>query len=208
MERTKDFDFNVTLLKYFWNNRDRNYINKPSGIMKQKFLFFYNMFAKINSKKYTITNLKAFKNGPVYYDIFRCSHDELLEQTDIREQKIDDNIANITMTLLYLYKNTISNLTHNLDLWKKVYTNIKDNEINEDDISEDDVLKLTYLYNETKNVCQNYYIFISKYEVPLLLLNKQKNYIINNYYDIIRNYDSEDKCPTYVNIENGELYFD
>ena len=28
MERTKDFDFNVTLLKYFWNNRDRNYINK------------------------------------------------------------------------------------------------------------------------------------------------------------------------------------
>ena len=80
--------------------------------------------------------------------------------------------------------------------------------MSEADFSETDAFKIELLFNETKNVLENYSIFYNKYEVPLLIIKEKKNYIVNNYYEILQSYKPNEKYPTYVTEENGELYFD
>ena len=208
---SKGFEFNVALLKYFWNNRERKIIYNPSGIMKQKFLFFYNLFAKINNKHCTFENLKAFKNGPVYYDIYKETKTKNLVYLEklkvITPFQIDEEIAQVTLQLLYLYKNNMSTITHSFDLWSKVYNAFGTKDIKESDITKEDFDKATLLYNETKNVLKNYSIVFNKYDVPFIIDKGKKNYIVNNYYDELQ-FNTENKYPIYVTEENGELYFD
>lgn len=205
---TEGFSFNVNLLKYFWDNRERSFIPSLSGVMKQKYLFFYNIFAKLNDKKYTLDNLKAFKNGPVFYDIYtETKNGVLLEQTDVKNMPIDHEIANITMTLMYLYKSNISTITHALDIWKSAFGK-ESNDISEKFLTQKDKFMLKTLFKETKDVYNNYLIYYNKYDVPLLFKKEEKNKIINNFYDTLQSFTVENKCPTYVSLVNGEICFD
>ena len=58
-------DRKLALLKWL-DIKNSNY----SNLQTQKFLFFYEMFQFISNKDYDITNLKAYKNGPVFSDIY------------------------------------------------------------------------------------------------------------------------------------------
>lgn len=203
----KEFDFKLTLLKYFWDNREKSILKSPTGVMKQKYLFFYNMFAKVNNQPYTLSGLKAFKNGPVFQDIYKAAQkNPRLESSNFAVQKINDDLAKITVFLLELYGSRISAASHKFDLWQNAYSRANKT-IEDEDITEDDIFKIKCLFEETKYALENCSLYFNKHRVPLLLPKEKKNYIINNFEDELNSLELEEIIPVYVTEENGVINF-
>lgn len=202
------FCLNVSVIKYFWNKRNRSIFPKPSGIVKQKYLLFYNLFSMINDKPYTFENVVAFKNGPIYSDVYHeTKNNVFLESLDCNNIEIDKKIADLTLQLMYLYKEMVSTVTHNFEFWQKAF-NRADKHIHEDDITDNDRFGLKVLYNEIVEVNKNYNIFFNDNGVPLLLKKEQSSVLKKDYKQELNSYNNTNKCPTYVVLDNGEVYFD
>lgn len=170
----KDRDFKIGLLKEFWNRRNQGLVPASSegmGIKKQKFLVFYNLLAQSLSKPFTLDGVKAFEQGPVYYDIYAyvSKTGRFLEQEKIEKQTYSEDILNATLKLVESESHeSLSEITHSFDLWKNKYDEnydediIKDNfqydknNIYEEDISTKDNMVLKVLYDYYLNIYNNY----------------------------------------------------
>lgn len=170
----EDKDFKIGLLKEFWNKRDRSLVppsEKGMGIKKQKFLFFYNLMARSLGENYTLSRVKAFEQGPVYYDIYAYVKQtgRYLEQETIKEQEYSRNIINATLRLVESESSkSISDITHALDLWKVNYDKhfdeeqlkenilFDENNVNEEDITSKDNNIIKTLYRYYSNLYENY----------------------------------------------------
>lgn len=172
--KLEDKDFKIGLLQEFWNRRNRDLVPPSApgtGVKKQKFMVLYNLIAKTMGEPHTLANLKAFEEGPVYYDIY--SHimktNEFLEQKSIEPQNYNEDILNATLRMIESESYTsLSEITHALDLWSSNYDpEYNENIINEDfkynknnidpeDITDKDnnILKVLYEYN--LNLYNNY----------------------------------------------------
>lgn len=170
----QDEDFKVGLLQEFWEKRDQNLV-PPSGdgmgIKKQKFLIFYNLMARSMDEKYTLSTVKAFEQGPVYYDIYSYikTTGNFLEQKSIKKQNYSEDILNATLRLVESESSqSLSDFTHSLDLWKENYDkDFKEipteesivfdrNNIGEKDISSKDEMYIKTLYKYYNNIYNNY----------------------------------------------------
>ncbi|MGV8905912.1 MAG: hypothetical protein ACOH15_04880 [Acetobacterium sp.] len=163
----EDKDFKIGLLKEFWDQRNRDFVPASEhgiGIKKQKFLVFYNLIARSLGETYTISNMKAFKEGPVYYDIYSYIKEtnEYLEQKTIKNQTYSKDIINATLRLVESESyDSLSKITHSLNLWKKKFDKEYDEEIigndfkydknnieSEDIVDEDNkIIKILFEYN-------------------------------------------------------------
>lgn len=202
-----DGNFKIGLLKEFWDRRNRELVppsGKGIGIKKQKFLVFYNLFANTLGKENTLENLKAFKQGPVYYDVYSHikSTNEYLEQRRVPKQIYCEDIINATKILLESESHeTLSNLTHTLDLWKNNYDSdydesiikqdfqFDDNNIELKDISNRDKKLLRILYEYNLNIFNNYNLIKIKNKLYAIEKENQDKImlIINSDNQIIKN---------------------
>lgn len=149
MYTTDTFKFNSALLNWALGATKKDgFDNYLSGIKKQKFLFFYNLFAYLSGVHFTFDTLKAYANGPVYYDIYSYSLSDNHKfygeyvSTITKYQKfsdlIDFNIAKISFYLVNSMTNDqVSDLTHHFDFWKNsrntITTNINLGEMSQKD---------------------------------------------------------------------------
>lgn len=172
----EDRDFKIGLLKEFWDKRDQSLIpakkNVGLGLKKQKFLFFYNLMAKESGEPYTLSNLKAFKQGPVYYDIYsyiKQNNNKHLERESITPQSYPEDIINAALTLIEMESpSSLSDITHQLDLWIKNYDSnyneeiiknefkYESNNIYHNDITEKDYMIIRTLKEFSLNIYRNY----------------------------------------------------
>lgn len=200
-----DAEFKIGLLKEFWNRRDRTLV-PPSGvgmgIKKQKFLAFYNLFANTLGEENTLENLKAFDQGPIYYDIF--SHikrtNEYLEQRVVPKQNYCEDIINATTTLLESESHdTLSELTHSLDLWKNNFDSNYDETIIEEDFEYDNNnIELEDITTKDKGLLK------ILYEYNLNLYNNYDLIGINNKLYAIEK-ENQEKILSVINSDNERI---
>lgn len=209
---TKSFKAKVSLLQEFWNKRDQKLIPSKQnqiGIKKQKFLAFYNLFSYVNEKDYTFDKMAAFKDGPLYTDInsFVKKYPNLfIEELEIdNEFKINEEESAVSLLMTEaLSSETLSNLTHTLDLWKN-NVNQKDDSIDETDITQSDKDKIRVLYNHYNFVKDNYELYKNSRTV-IALDKRYKEQIINGYFAVVDSlYDEDDLLL--ITLHEGELIY-
>ena len=147
-----------TKLAWLYKNSD----GSLSPLQLQKFLFFYEMFSKINGNKYNISSLRAFPNGPVFSNVYG---DYLYDRPNLLEKLnqitdfsiICDRVANISQLIIEsMTENELSSLTHKFDLWsvheKEIELGHRNITIKEKDISNKDVNQIEILFKYYSNL--------------------------------------------------------
>jgi hypothetical protein len=187
MFNTESFIFNCALLNWATNHtkeiKSSNYL---ASVRAQKFLFFYNLFAHVNEKPHTFVKLKAFINGPVYYDIYAyCKTripgislyvDHITHHGDF-STIIDNNIAIISYNLVNsMTVDQLSSLTHTFEFWKNSHS-VSGQDITIDNLSSNDEKFAKWLYQFWNNLIENYFCFKS---------NSNYFYINNADFDSIQ----------------------
>lgn len=198
---------------------DEGLLNELSPLQIQKFLFYSEMFNRETGEEYSLKKLRAYKNGPVYSDVYgdvTYRKSELLEEIKPIVLPFNDNELNnlkkaafITMTH---NDNELSSLTHRLDLWKSKEQRINANEQNisiyEHDITESDSEALKKLYNYAQDL--NEYKVISIGD-KVFLFNAEDEYELKGEMlqtlELLSNDDSLVN-PVYVDIEDGVMVID
>jgi len=92
----------------------------------QKFLLFYEIVSKIENVEYDLTKLKGYADGPVFSDVYGDYryNSETFNQAIVitlaeNEVMINDDIASFCLFLIQTQtREELSELTHELDLWK------------------------------------------------------------------------------------------
>lgn len=150
MNYSESFKFNTALLNWaLFANKEKGFDSYLTGLKKQKFLFFYNLFAYISDKTYTFEKLKAYKNGPIYQDIFTYAKSEeheyhgnyITKLTRFQDYShvINEKIAKISFYLVNSMTNDqVSEITHHFDFWISSFNNSQDKNIYLDNISQKD----------------------------------------------------------------------
>lgn len=144
-------------IKLAWLYRRSN--TTFSSLQIQKFLFFYEMFSKINDEEYNIKSLQAWANGPVFSNVYgdyvydRPTLIEKIENiTDDALSVVCDKTASMCQLVIEsMTENELSDFTHNFDLWKthkpEIDEGVKQIPIVNEDISEKDLFIMKELYN-------------------------------------------------------------
>lgn len=114
----------------------------------QKFLFFYESFRKLDTNEGDFSSLKAYKNGPVYSDVYGdYTHRKSILVNELKSNNnhdsVDEDLAERTYLLISLLNQTeLSELTHELNVWnihqEKIERNVKHIEIQETDFTKKD----------------------------------------------------------------------
>lgn len=219
---SEDFFKKAFVLTKFWNERDRklNPAGSGIGIKKQKILFFYNVFSKVNNKEYSFENLKAFKDGPVYNDIY---YEVTVKNVFIEYLNIPENIsANeeefkiAEIIVSSLTNDQLSELTHKYNCWRKKYSidyvdkvdahDMDFNNIMPEDFDEHDELITKSLFDYFSNIYKNYILHKSKNNI---LAIKKKDYekVVNELSSAL-DYIEENINPVRIELEDGGIVID
>ena len=208
-------DRKLALLKWL-NIKNSNY----SNLQTQKFLFFYEMFQFINNKDYDITNLKAYKNGPVFSDVygFQSYEKDFLESTvnannDTSYNVDKENVEKALFLTSTMTDTELSDLTHQLDMWKSKKKLIDDGKkqipIELSDISSEDKEKLKKIY-KTALLIDNFKII--KIANKIFLIKKEElNDLTDEHYEVLDLLSQENDLinPVYLSIDGeGVLLVD
>ncbi len=117
----------------------------------QKFIFFYECACKFKGYSYDFSNLKGYKNGPVFspvwgdytkerneFDIAACEQYEINQKTYI----FSEIVQKIDFLVKTCNEIELSRLTHTMNIWKCKRHRIMSNEyqvpLSEDDFNSDD----------------------------------------------------------------------
>lgn len=208
-------DRKLALLKWL-NIKNSNY----SNLQTQKFLFFYEMFQFINNKDYDITNLKAYKNGPVFSDVygFQRYEKDFLESTvnannDTSYNVDKENVEKALFLTSTMTDTELSDLSHQLDMWKSKKKLIDDGKkqipIELSDISSEDKEKLKKIY-KTALLIDNFKII--KIANKIFLIKKEElNDLTDEHYEVLDLLSQENDLinPVYLSIDGeGVLLVD
>lgn len=206
----------LNLLKWLENNISDNV--RITNLQKQKFLFFYEMFQIIDDLDYNIDYLKAYKNGPVFSNIygFQRYDNNTLSRMINSVNNCEINTYNAKSSLYIVLTMTdkeLSDCTHKLELWNSkkelIDSGAKQIPITIDDITNNDKLILKKLKDHTLD--------ISDFKI-LTILDKIFLFNLEDYEKLDSNYDeilellSRDNeliNPVFVNIDSkGVLLVD
>lgn len=119
-----------------------------SNTQLQKFLFFYELFSKIDGDDYELNGLKGYENGPVfsavfgdvkYVDNFRetCGR-----QFQARADLVNESRAKLSDFLVKCLGNKLSEFTHEMHIWSakrsEIEKGVRQVPLSEDDFTEND----------------------------------------------------------------------
>ncbi|MGZ9432048.1 hypothetical protein [Mycoplasma sp. CB776] len=211
----------LTLCGWLKEN-DINSYNNPLRV--QKFLLFYELLSKIENEEVDFSYLKGYKKGPVFSNVYgdykneRSTFNKIVEKTYKNNQdKInDDRALKCSFIVKTSTEQELSELTHELNLWKTKEELINKKEKNiileEKDFNYEDqkliktisgIFPIEQIKNsEVLNIKEKYFVF-SKQDFHNLT-EKQK--------EILEEVANSDELynPVYVEIdeEDGGLIFD
>lgn len=119
-----------------------------STMQLQKFLFFYELFSKIDGDNYELEGLKGYKNGPVFSAVFGdVKHEENFraicgEQFKSRADLVNEPRAKLADFLVKCLGNKLSEFTHEMNIWSVKRAEIEQGvlqvPLNENDFTEND----------------------------------------------------------------------
>lgn len=194
-----------------------------SPLKLQKFLLFYEAFAKINGRESDFSYLKGYKRGPVFSNVWG---DYTYERSDFDreakkaykefEDEIDKERAERSLFLVsILSENELSELTHQLDLWRskedRIMNGERQVELDESDFSEEDAKLVALLEEMYPNdliehshivPLDNHYFLFSKEDAATLT---------EQHFDTLSELANTESLhnPVYVSIdEEGRLIVD
>jgi len=101
-----------------------NWISRqPYGVpnlLKQKFLFFYECLSKVDGDEYDFSELKGFKNGPVFADVYsrnRYNQSAFLAECASANAVVDERRVKLAAFLVQALGSKLSDFTHKLNIW-------------------------------------------------------------------------------------------
>lgn len=185
----------------------------------QKYLFFYELFSKVEGKEYSLDYLRGYENGPVFgevYGDYTYRKDELEPTLDkIETENVNCTLAKKASFLVQiLSKKELSEITHALNIWKakenQITAGVKHVSLNEIDFDERDkniIEDLKKLYSEEMIDSVN---VIKIKDKSFLLDNSDLNHLTSQQKDVLEILAEEDlDNPVYISIgEEGELLVD
>ena len=155
-----------------------------NSLRLQKFLFFYEAFSKVDGdNEADFSNLKGYKNGPVFSKVwgdytkegfaFEYEAEDCFEKNS---EKVNNNRATQCAFLVAtLSENELSTLTHAMNIWKSqeklINAGISQVPLHEKDFNQDD-------FEIIRNLQAMY---------PVALINSSKIIPIDNIYFVIKN---------------------
>lgn len=104
-----------------------------SSLRLQKFLFFYEVFCKVDGLDYDFDRLKGYRNGPVFSSVYGDYRNDRKDfdaaSLNVFHEKgslVQDKLSKKASFLLKaLNDEDIIAVTHNYDMWKTQQTNIE-----------------------------------------------------------------------------------
>lgn len=119
-----------------------------SNVQHQKFLFFYELFSKIDGDDYELDGLRGYKNGPVFSAVYGDDkYDnnfkaECGKQFQARSHLVNESRAKLAKFLVKCLGNKLSEFTHEMDIWAAKRAEIERGErqvpLSESDFTEND----------------------------------------------------------------------
>lgn len=203
--------------------KEHSNVEYQSPLKLQKFLLLYELFTKVDKGVGDFSHLKGYKRGPVFsqtwgdYTYERTAFDRAAEKAlEADEGSIDEERAKRSLFIVsILSENELSELTHQLDLWKTKENRIMQGEqqvgLEEEDFSQDDaklvaLLEAMYpneLIENTRIVpLDNHYFLFSKKDAARLT---------EQHYDTLGELAEKEHLhnPVYVELdEEGRLIVD
>lgn len=189
----------------------------------QKFLLLYEAFSKVSGETPDFSHLRGYKKGPVFSNVWGDYTKERAEFNFSASQayeKEENNINTVrakkcAFVVCTMTEVELSELTHQMNLWKSKEKRIISGEyqvdLYESDFNSDDekmIKLLDSMYSETiidnsaiVNLDKNYFVF-HKNEIPKLT---------EEHFDILLTLTEQDNLhnPVYVDIdEEGRLLID
>ncbi len=194
-----------------------------SPLKLQKFLLFYEAFAKASNETADFSHLKGYKRGPVFSNVWgdytyeRTAFDKAAEAEYVTSHNtINEEFARKSHFLVsILSENELSMLTHKLNLWKAKENQIADGwyqvDLSESDFNDDDtrIIKslmkmypLSMIENSSIIGIDNHFFVFSKQDSERLS---------ERHFDILCELAENENLqnPIYVELdENGRLIVD
>ncbi len=194
-----------------------------SPLKLQKFLLFYEAFTKINNGTADFSNLKGYKRGPVFSNVWRDYTYERLtfdaaaeeEYSASHEEVIEEYAKKSQFIVSVLSENELSMLTHRLNIWKSKESRIMQGErqveLHESDFSDDDakfiglldkMYPLSLIDNSHIIEIDNHYFVFSKQDAGRLS---------EQHFDILSELSDNEQLnnPVYVALdEEGRMIVD
>lgn len=204
--------------KIAWLNQRKRIYSLPR-LKIQKFLYFYEMFQKISGNTYDISNLKAYRNGPVfsqiYGDINYREQEIINEMESIEFPEVNvDNAERALFVIDSMDETELSEFTHIFDMWSNKKERIGRGEkqipITEDDITEKDISLLKQIAPEYPLDNPGYHIIVINSKRFVVSETDYKK-LSDIHYDTLEQLSNEDSLfnPVYVSIEDdGGLLVD
>ncbi len=203
--------------------KEHGNVEYQSPLKLQKFLLLYEIFTKVDKGVGDFSHLKGYKRGPVFsqtwgdYTYERTAFDRAAEKAfEADEGSIDEERAKRSLFIVsILSENELSDLTHQLDLWKTKENRIMQGEqqveLEEEDFSQDDaelvaLLEAMYPNDLIENSrivsLDNHYFLFSKQDAARLT---------EQHYDTLGELAEKEHLhnPVYVELdEEGRLIVD
>ena len=210
---------NTFMQKIYWLNQNKP-IGELSNLQLQKFCFFYEMFQLIEDNKYDLSYLRAYANGPVYSNVYGdYTHRkeqfffDVSSNSPNMDQLCDENLRKSLFLITTLNNRELSDLTHNLDLWKSKKNRIRAGEqqipIYERDITDYDKSLLASI-RDGIDASDNYEVVpISDKRFVLDLESFSK--LETKHYEVLEQLSQLDELdnPVYIEIDDrGTLLVD
>lgn len=193
-----------------------------SPLKLQKFLFFYEIYSKIDNEKADFKSLKGYKRGPVFSNVWgdytkeRVQFDIKADETYKNNKEIIniDRAKQCSFLVSILSELELSSLTHELNIWhsKKQQIDAGKRQVSlcESDFNDDDI-KIVKALQELYPI-----EFVKKYSVyqvgiySFLIDNKDIEKLTNHHYDVIHLLSQSKNLqnPVFVKLENGRLIID
>ena len=199
------------LMRWAGKYAQENRVFLPS-LRMQKFLFFYECFSKVEGDEYDFDNLKGYKLGPVFGDVYTAMKHyphTLLIDSEAIAYPVNDERAMRALFLVRALGNDLSEFTHNLDIWKTKEQAIIGGgyqiPLSVDDFSQDDektIKSVSSIYN------LDYISNVKLEEVSGKTFIIPKNLeLTEEHYDAFyaAATDSIFKNPVYVSVHEGDL---
>lgn len=210
----------LRLSSWLKSNQRREF---SSNLKLQKFLFFYEVFSKMEGEEdYDFNYLRAYPNGPVFSNVygdynyqstaFWHALDKIasspIENVDEKRAKLSGFLVKI------LNEEELSDLTHEFDAWNKYESAINRGEknitINEDDFTDHDFHLLEMLKNMYPNELINNTEVISILDKNFLLSKEDFTKLTEEQRTAFLTLADEDlHNPVYIDItEQGVMLVD
>jgi len=186
----------------------------------QKFLFFYEMFCKVNHESYDISYLKAYPNGPVFsntYGDLKYNQYEFTNTINLIDNfdNINNKIADAALLLVNTFTDTeISGLTHQFDLWKSKEDKIKNGRKNisiyDKDITKSDENKFSILFGEYSELAKKEFKVFSILEKIFIIDPADFDMLSKGHNEVIETLSQDPNLdnPVYLELEDGVLLID